>query len=220
MHTLTDAQIEALYLFTQKKGIQYYEVQIELVDHLASSIEAEWAEKPELPFDMALEDVYRRFGIFGFDELEAQKANALYKLQLKRWSRTFLKFLNVPLGLFTVLIFLGIRETMQLVGFERFYWPYSLVLMAAGIGYMVFSSQKQKQKQQKKLMLLNFGRSFGVAFNLTWYIPFCILRHIQFTEFWVPALVYTALTVLLLSFIQTREAVQKQAEALYPAAFA
>jgi len=219
MQTLTPEQIDALYIFTQKKGVRYYEVQMELVDHLASAIESEWENNPETSFDQALALVYSRFGIFGFDEIEGKQAYALYKLQLKCWARTFLSFFNVPLAMFTVLVFLLIRETINLVGFKAFYLPHSGVLMVAGFIYMVFLYRKRKQKQQKELLLLNFGQAFSLAFNLSWYIPFFILRHLYFPGSWVPALVYTALTVLMLSFIRTCEAVQKQAEKLYPAAF-
>jgi hypothetical protein len=219
MKTLNNEQIAALYLFTQQKGIRYYEVQIELVDHLASAIEAEWEEKPALNFEQALQLVYSRFGIFGFDELEDRKAKALYQQQLKRWGRTFLSFFNVPLAILTVLIFLGIQETIHLVGLDRFYITYSLMLMTAGVGYMYLAHLKQKQKQRQKLLLLNFGRTFFLAFNLIWYIPFFILRPLHFIDNWVPALVYTILTVLLLSIIKTRQTVELQAQKLYPAAF-
>lgn len=36
---LTEEQIADLFLFCEENGVRYYEVQIELVDHLASAIE-------------------------------------------------------------------------------------------------------------------------------------------------------------------------------------
>jgi len=220
MKTLTEKQIDALYLFTQQKGIRYYEVQIELVDHLASAIEREWENNPEISFEQALALVYSRFGIWGFDEIENKKAHALNMLHFQRWSRTFLSFFKLPLAIYTVLIFLLLREIINLVSFDAFYQPYTGVLIAGSLVYMILLYRRKKQKQRKKLMLLNFGRAFSLAFNLTWYIHFFILQHLHFPESWVPALVYTALTVLMLSFIQTSEAIQKQAEKLYPGAFA
>ena len=36
---LTEAQIDELFSFCKRKGVKHYDLQIELVDHLASSIE-------------------------------------------------------------------------------------------------------------------------------------------------------------------------------------
>ena len=37
---LTKEQIQDLFLFTQKKMVHYYDLQIEIVDHLAEKIES------------------------------------------------------------------------------------------------------------------------------------------------------------------------------------
>ena len=47
---LTDTQIQDLYTFTRKHYVEYYDVQTELVDHLANDIEATWKENPEVIF--------------------------------------------------------------------------------------------------------------------------------------------------------------------------
>ena len=39
--TLNDQQIETLHVFTRNAGVKYYDVQQELVDHLAANIEAQ-----------------------------------------------------------------------------------------------------------------------------------------------------------------------------------
>lgn len=43
---LNESQIEELYDFTRKHFVEYYDLQIELVDHLANGIESKWQENP------------------------------------------------------------------------------------------------------------------------------------------------------------------------------
>jgi hypothetical protein len=51
---LTDEQTRELYEFTLRKRVRYYDVQIEIVDHLACAIEDRLDREPTLPFHEAL----------------------------------------------------------------------------------------------------------------------------------------------------------------------
>ena len=73
---LDQQHIEELFAFTRKEYVHWYDLQVELVDHLASGIEEEMAADPRLDFQRALEKVYGRFGIFGFSEIVKEKTKA------------------------------------------------------------------------------------------------------------------------------------------------
>src|SRR5665811_1137710 len=60
---LTPEQIENLFELCEFHNVRYYDVQIELVDHLASSIEALWETNPELPFEEAVFLAGEQFGV-------------------------------------------------------------------------------------------------------------------------------------------------------------
>ncbi len=66
---LTDFQIQQLYTFTQKHYVDWYDVQTELVDHLANGIETQLEENPNLSFDDALKLEFKKFGIMGFSSV-------------------------------------------------------------------------------------------------------------------------------------------------------
>ncbi|MDR6968723.1 hypothetical protein J2X31_002749 [Flavobacterium arsenatis] len=51
---LNEQQIEQLYTFTRQHFVEWYDLQSELVDHLANAIEAEWHKNPKLTFEEAL----------------------------------------------------------------------------------------------------------------------------------------------------------------------
>jgi hypothetical protein len=44
---LTVQQVEHLYAFTRQHYVEWYDLQSELVDHLANAIEQEWERNPE-----------------------------------------------------------------------------------------------------------------------------------------------------------------------------
>jgi hypothetical protein len=60
---LTEKQIEQLFAVCEKYEVRYYDVQIELVDHIACKIEAMWRTEPQLSFDEALFSVLKEFGV-------------------------------------------------------------------------------------------------------------------------------------------------------------
>lgn len=60
---LTAKEVDKLFELCEFHNVHYYDVQIELVDHLASSIEALWETNPELSFEEAAFQVGEQFGI-------------------------------------------------------------------------------------------------------------------------------------------------------------
>ncbi len=62
----TQSQISDLYAFTKRHYVEYYDLQTELVDHLANDIEAIREETPSLSFEEARDMSFKKFGICGF----------------------------------------------------------------------------------------------------------------------------------------------------------
>ena len=63
---LTPEQIDNLFELCEIHNVHYYDVQIELVDHIASAIEALWETNPELSFEEVIFLVGEQFGIESF----------------------------------------------------------------------------------------------------------------------------------------------------------
>ena len=66
---LNKSHIQELYKFTRKHYVYHYDVQTELVDHLANDIEDLWLAQPNLSFQDARDASFKKFGVFGFMEL-------------------------------------------------------------------------------------------------------------------------------------------------------
>ena len=100
---LTSEQIDRLYQFTIKHFVEYYDLQTELVDHLANAIEQQWQENPNVTFEDALQTVFKKFGDSGFRKLLVQRKKALRIKSLKLiWSH-FKTFFKIPRIILTFL---------------------------------------------------------------------------------------------------------------------
>ncbi len=76
---ISNEQIDELYRFTQKHFVDYYDLQTELVDHLANGIEAKWQTNPNISFKNALSLEFKKFGVFGFSEVVEERRRMLCK---------------------------------------------------------------------------------------------------------------------------------------------
>lgn len=110
METLTKKQIQQLYDFTRRFKVQYRDVQIELVDHLASAIKEIMNDDNSISFDEALKQAHRPFGNYGFSRIVKQKEKAMEKYWVRKIRNYFLEFFHWPkiIGTISVMILLFI----------------------------------------------------------------------------------------------------------------
>jgi hypothetical protein len=153
---LTHTHIEQLFKFTRKHYVYHYDVQSELVDHLANDIEDIWEEKPLLSFEEARNTSFKKFGIFGFmDVIEAKQ-----KQMNKRYSKIlwcfFKEWFTVPKVVITAGIFIAIFLVLR-IQFSEY------VLMGVFLGLIIYDMvslfkkrkrQKKKEKKNEKIFLL------------------------------------------------------------------
>ena len=93
---LTEQQIEDLYDFTRLHYVEYYDLQTELVDHLANDIESILEETPDLNFEQARDQSFKKFGVFGFMDVVNEKTNTLNKYYWKLVWKEFITFFKLP----------------------------------------------------------------------------------------------------------------------------
>ncbi len=109
---ITEAQYESLFAFCRKHYVQYYDVQVELVDHLSEAIEVKMKENPKLSFEQALDSVYAGFGIKGFADIVATRENMVSKQCRKQKWKLFFSYFTAPkvamtICLYAIILFLG-----------------------------------------------------------------------------------------------------------------
>ncbi|MDM1043743.1 hypothetical protein HX004_00200 [Myroides sp. 1354] len=106
MRKVTLEEIEQLHLFVRKHYVEFYDVEMELVDHLANDIEIQWQEDQQLSFDVALNRAFKKFGIFGFSDVVEQKVNELSTSYYKKSFRLLLHCFTIPKIVVSTALFL------------------------------------------------------------------------------------------------------------------
>ena len=101
----TEQNIQDLYKFTRQHFVEHFDVQTELVDHLANDIEQIWKEKPNLSFEQARDISFKKFGVFGFMDVVEEKQKQLGKKYTKILWRFTKEWFLLPKIILTLAIF-------------------------------------------------------------------------------------------------------------------
>lgn len=94
--TLTKEQIAYLFRFCEKHYVHHYDVQVELVDHLANAIELEMSRDERITFHQALDRVYAGFGVMGFAPIVREKTDQVRRMANKQYWRQVVDQLKWP----------------------------------------------------------------------------------------------------------------------------
>jgi hypothetical protein len=153
--TLQKDQIESLFEFIQSHGIHYYDVQVELVDHLASQIEAYMDANPALSFQAALDEAYTWFGQKGFKFIEDHRAEAVYVRYENLWSQEAKQWVTLK-NLF-LLFLIGLSAYFLGTVIDPSWRFYIVVgVFAVLLYFQLTKAAKQQKEAKKKLLVLEF----------------------------------------------------------------
>jgi hypothetical protein len=157
--TITPEESEKLFAFCRQRFVYHYDLQVELVDHLGSSIEQQWSENPEISFEAALLNTFKKFGISGFSKIKAQKQKELARKYNRLLWKYFLEFYRWPKMLMTLAGTMALFTLLRMA--NNIVWvfvPYVAILVLAGLYYYFFVAPKKLKIQAvpgKKFMLLD-----------------------------------------------------------------
>ena len=161
---VTKLEEQRLYSFTREHFVEYFDVQIELVDHLATAIEDKWQEDTKVSFEDALNRVFKTFGIFGFSDIVEERGKALSKRYLKKIFKITVSNLKLP----KILSSLAIASLLFVVTkfFSNSVIP-SLVAFASTVLVATIFTFKQHRKWKSKdikIMAAAFTNNYLYAF--------------------------------------------------------
>lgn len=175
--TLTTDQIETLYAFTRKKFVPWYDLQVELVDHLAERITEEMQKDKKLNFEKALAKVYAGFGIFGFAEIVRERAALLQKeadRQLWREIKSQFNLQNLlkSIAIFSIMLFAALNIDLFFVATGSI-----LVLLVDLTFFRRFRLLRMQLHSKKKLMVMQHLPLLGMGSFL--YLQFLAMRYLE-----------------------------------------
>lgn len=184
---LSKLQIENLYHFTKQHYVVWYDLQSELVDHLANDIEHIWEKEPHLSFEQAKNKSFKKFGVFGFMEVVEKKQKALNKRYLKLIWNAFIAFFSIPKIIFTISLFFSLLFFIRLVNYHRFVIiGLTAMVILIPFVYLIKSKKEIKIKEKsthKKWMFEDYITNLG-GFGVLLQFPFQILIHFIDKDIW------------------------------------
>lgn len=121
---LSSSQIEYVNQYIVSKDIKWYELQMELTDHLVLEMERIWKQSPELSFHQVMNQAERFFGKNGFKEIENERTEILrkqYRKQHFSMVKEYLKFpkimVSILLGFLVYQVFFYFEKPPKVMGF-------------------------------------------------------------------------------------------------------
>jgi hypothetical protein len=172
---LSDKEIDTLFKFVKGKYVHYEDLQHELVDHLACSIEELMKEDPELSFDKALQIVYSKFPLTGFTNLITEKSQALEKYWKTRFWQYYKSFFKLPKVLLTIGIVFILFKGISLPGFRDFLVPiYYTMMVLCGVLFVYTIKKGFYKKAQRYLVIGAYYRTMIVT-TIMFYVQFYIM---------------------------------------------
>lgn len=226
---LTEDQIQFLYKFCVKHYVRYYDMQVELVDHLANAVEEKMAADAKLSFEQALDNVYKGFGVMGFSNVVAERANAERKRYNKRNLQIFKSFFTIPRIAVTILIFLALCIPVVLSNDpETVYLFYCAGAIVYSLVYAFYFYRKFR-KPKKDLLVINGGSGLFGTFGLLLQLPnfyFNLFRRLFDVHIFplhpLNFLIVFICVVLIIAYIagfETYKTIYNEARENYPLAF-
>ncbi|WP_165731540.1 hypothetical protein [Polaribacter sp. 20A6] len=218
----SENQIDELYKFTKKHYVYYYDVQTELVDHLANDIEEIWVAQPLLTFEEARDTSFKKFGIFGFMDVVESRQKAMNKRYWKIILRFAKEWFTVPKIIITFSVFLLFFSLLQIKFSEYIFLATLLILITLeGINsYKVRKKHKEKEVKKEKIFLLEemLGTTKNTYTGFTFVNLFNIanLTRLDFSHlnsYWIFA-ISIVLTLLCILFYVSNYILPQKAEEL------
>jgi|GEM_PF-168282 len=181
--TITAHQVNQLYFFTRKHFVEHYDLQAELVDHLANGIEKAWEQNPTLSFDEALQAEFKKFGVFGFSDIVARRKADLQKQYHAFVWQHFKDFFTLPKLFFTASLIYILSVLLPFLGayFIEFVLGFSTLVFFVLLFFLIRNKQKQKLEKRtssKKWMMEDVIQNYGGS-ACFFYLPIQIIFQIK-----------------------------------------
>ncbi|RDI56473.1 hypothetical protein [Flavobacterium glaciei] len=208
---LTTQQIDQLYLFTRQHYVEYYDLQTELVDHLANAIESEWQQNPKLTFDEVLNEEFKKFGVFGFVDVVQKRQAALGKKYNRLIFQHFKTFFKVPKILFLIVMTFTVFLIFKTSIYSDYFLRAITVIYFGFICYKFYESKKikkaQKNTNKKKWLLeeiINQNVASSPAFIGIFHILMQIILYAEkyfLNDYWIFSISFLIVLFGILNYI-------------------
>lgn len=174
---ITEKEYKYLFEYTGRHYSRYYDVQHEVIDHLASMIEDIRERNPSIGFKSALNIAYKSMPGKEFDKVIDEKEKSLKKYWRRQIGKYLLEYLQWPLMLKTI----GLTMTIYLILtlFSSYIFAglgLILILIFGVLGFFIWRSLKEKEDQYLSL------NAFLKVATGAWFLPIYVLNYIDILQ--------------------------------------
>lgn len=216
---LSKQQLSDIRSFINKRGITYIDVQMEILDHVASAVEDRMEEDSNLSFNEALKQTHASFGIFGFGGVEDSIINNMSKMYNQTFWRIFRSFFGLK---YILLVLLAGVFTYQVL---KNTVDHQLLLLVAILLTMLFFAIRilvtEKNKEYNKYLSFRLSATYLTYLGSLALILNFIINHTANGVFFgldrthlLSSTVYVILVIYIISAVKTMAIGRKDSELL------
>ncbi|MBO9673749.1 MAG: hypothetical protein J7577_09930 [Sphingobacteriaceae bacterium] len=167
---LTKEQLAYIRSFIQQKGFKYIDVQMEILDHVASSVEERMEADPALKFEDAINETHKAFGSDGFAVIQKSVVNGLKKKYSRFFWQNFLNYFGYKHILLVLFLGFVVYKLQEIMSSDAFYITYIAGMFSVFALLLLYnfrdSIYKQYMSYKSAVSFLTFLGSFLVITNL------------------------------------------------------
>lgn len=156
--TLNKEQLAHLSRLVTMKGVNYYDVNQEMTDHVASEVEEE-IERSGLAYMEAVKKVFLRYDRFHFMNIEEEKTKKIQKQSWRQARKSFLMFFTIPKIVITISLFVLFQYLIDhgLIA----YLSYSFFFVLTAVFVVVLYLKRKWVGKRNYLQLQKFNGLFS-----------------------------------------------------------
>ena len=164
---LTEEQITYIENYIKSFDIKYYEVYMEILDHMILSVEAILEEHKEIVFEDAVLKAKNQFGQQGFKKFSKEKLESFRQSERKMYGNEIKKYVTFPkivltvIGYFGLVIFLGYFEKPKKIAL-------SLILFFCVLALYQLKFWYQNRKMEGFKLIKNEFYLYGINSVVMW----------------------------------------------------
>ncbi|MBN9298801.1 MAG: hypothetical protein J0I41_17515 [Filimonas sp.] len=228
-YVLNNEEINALFKFCAKHYVHDYDVQCELVDHLAEAIEAKLTADPSLSFEKALQQVYIGFGYNGFAQVVKTKTQEVMKGGMRARRRLFFSYFTWPKALIVCVAALLIYTVGNIFPLEKLNSCIIIVFALAVIAESILALRSRKlfKKPVKNLLMLSGSYFVAPVFSFQLFNLYVFFMgglepkyRLSLTDYYLLSASFVLFLLFKLTGYHYWKATYTQARERYPNAFA
>jgi hypothetical protein len=154
---LNKEQLHQIKELIAQIGFNGVDVQMEILDHVASSVEDKMDENPLLSFDVAVSETHKSFGIMGFSAFAEGIVNSIRAKYTRLFWRFFFSAFRYKYVLLLCFSIFGVYKMQSLLTANVFFIFFVIGLLIV-FGILIFSNIKATV--YKKFVSFKSGTSF------------------------------------------------------------